>query len=64
MATLDYQEDEKNTVTARDTSDPNSKYKRYPIKPGVWDQIKESFEPTGTRAMLETIRRRRQSSND
>lgn len=63
MATLDYQDDEKDTVAARDTADPNSKYKRFPANPGMWDQVKESFEPSGTRAMLETIRNRRQGSS-
>lgn len=63
MATLDYQDDEKDTVAARDTGDQNSKFKRYPLKPSAWDQVKEAFEPSGTRAMLESIRKRRAASN-
>ena len=64
MATKQYPDEEDNTVAARDTSDPQSQYKRYPIKPGIWDTVKESFEPTGTRVMLDQIRKRRQSSNE
>ena len=55
--------DDKDTIVARDVKDPESKLKRYPSKPSMWDQVKESFEPVGTRAMLESIRKRRQSSS-
>lgn len=63
MASLKYQDDEKDTVAARDTSDANSNYKRFPVKPSMWDTVKESFEPTGTRVMLDQIRKRRQAAS-
>lgn len=54
--------EDKDTIVARDVKDPESKLKRYPTKPSMWDQVKEGFEPTATRAMLESVRKRRMGS--
>lgn len=53
------QEDDKDAIVVRDGQ---SKLRRFPSKPSMWDHVKESFEPTGTKAMLESIRKRRQTS--
>lgn len=44
------------------TGDAKSGYKKFPSKPSTWDSFKEAFEPTATRAVLESIRKRRDSS--
>lgn len=59
MAQKNYPTGDEDTVVARDTGDPNSKYKTYPSKPSAWDHVKEAFEPTGTRAMLDAVRKRK-----
>jgi hypothetical protein len=33
--------------------------KTFPAKPGLMDYVTEAFEPTNTRAQLDTIRKRR-----
>lgn len=53
----------KNSYYVGDPKDPSS-YKRFPKKPSTWDYVKEAFEPTSTRAMLDQVRRRRQGLND
>lgn len=34
-------------------------YSEFPEKPGVFDYVKEAFEPTNTRAQLDAIRARK-----
>ena len=57
----DNQDDYKNTVTAGDPKD-QSTMKKYPLKPTMWDEVKEGFEPTATRAMLDQVRKRRMAA--
>lgn len=35
----------------------------FPEKPGMMDYMKEAFQPSDTRAQLEALRKRRQSSS-
>lgn len=44
--------------------DKDSGYKVFPKKPSTWDYVKEGFEPTATRVMLDQVRKRRQGLND
>jgi hypothetical protein len=54
MATLEYQDDEKDSFPAGKS--------RYPTNPSAWDRVKEAFEPTAQRIMIEQIRKRRQAA--
>ncbi len=50
----------------KDEKDPNVRVyseagvKAFPKEPNMWDRVKESFEPTNTRANLDAVRARRQ----
>jgi len=53
-------EDKKKYVYAGDPKDASS-FKNYPAEPSAWDKVKESFEPTANRIMLDQVRKRRRS---
>ncbi len=57
------QKDEDKTVMAGENPNDYSTMKRFPAKPSMWDTVKEGFQPTETRIMLDQIRKRRMSQN-
>lgn len=53
-----YDEKKKKYVVRADGS-----RQEFPEKPGMMDYVKEAFQPSDTRAQLEALRKRRQSSS-
>ncbi len=54
---------EDDEVYAGEKPNDYSTMKKFPAKPSMWDSVKEGFQPTETRIMLDQIRKRRMSQN-